>query len=101
MLHLRRTSFCTSAVLCAAVLLPGCATIMQGSTQQVSVGSSPTGARVTIDGVERGSTPVVVDLKRRDTHLIAIQTEGYLPYEMTLSRSVSGWVVGNILFGGV
>jgi hypothetical protein len=27
--------------------------------------------------------------------------EGYAPYEMALSRSTSGWVWGNIVFGGI
>jgi hypothetical protein len=90
-----------SVTLSLAALLAGCATIMQGSTQQVSLGSTPTAARVTINGMERGTTPMVADLKRKDTHQIRIQADGYQPYELTLSRSVSGWVVGNILFGGI
>lgn len=91
------------AVLATAcvLLLPGCASIMQGTSQQIAVGSSPTGARVTIDSAARGTTPVLVDLKRKDNHLIKVEADGFEPYEMALSRSVSGWVWGNIVFGGV
>lgn len=85
----------------ALVSSTGCATIMQGSKQQVSVTSTPSGASVTVDGVENGTTPVVLSLKRKDNHVVRIAAPGYQPYEVALSRSVSGWVAGNIVFGGI
>ena len=84
-----------------AVFLSACATIMQGTTQQVSISSSPTGAKVTIDQREFGSTPVIADLKRKDNHVVQITMDGYEPYQVSLSRGVSGWVAGNIVFGGI
>jgi hypothetical protein len=78
-----------------------CATIMQGSRQEVSIASSPTGAKVTVNGKAMGDTPLVAKLKRKDKHAVRIEMEGYAPYEMALSRSTSGWVWGNIVFGGI
>ncbi len=78
-----------------------CATIMQGSNQEVSIASTPAGARVTVDGLEAGRTPVVAKLKRKDKHNVRIELEGYAPYEMAFARSTSGWVWGNIVFGGI
>jgi hypothetical protein len=78
----------------------GCATIMNGSRQNVALSSSPTGAQVTVNGVTLGTTPMVTGLKRRDTQLIRISMEGYEPFELGMTRSVSGWVWGNIIFGG-
>ena len=52
------------------VLLPlvgmavGCATLMQGTTQEVGISSTPSRATVSVNGGERGTTPVAVDLKR-------------------------------------
>jgi hypothetical protein len=66
-----------------------------------AVSSSPTGARVTVNGMERGVTPVIADLKRKDNHVIKVTMDGYQTFEMALTRSVSGWVWGNIVFGGI
>jgi len=74
---------------------------MHGTTQQIAVSSSPTGAKVDGDGVEHGITPVIADLKRKDTHVLKVGMEGYQPFEMALTRSVSGWVWGNLVFGGL
>jgi hypothetical protein len=81
--------------------LGGCASIMQGTTQQVSLSSSPSGASITVNGRALGTTPAAVDLKRKDNHVIRIELDGYQPYEVALARSVSGWVWGNIVFGGL
>ncbi len=83
------------------ILLAGCATIMQGTTQSVGISSAPTGASVTVDNVSNGKTPVVANLKRKDNHIVKIEMTGYQPYEVTLTRQTSGWVWGNIVFGGL
>jgi uncharacterized protein YceK len=88
-------------LLAQLLLLAGCASIMHGTTQQVAVSSSPTGAQVTVDAMERGVTPVIADLKRKDNHVVRVTMDGYQPFEMALTRSVSGWVWGNIVFGGL
>jgi hypothetical protein len=56
---------------------------------------------VTVNGKELGTTPLVAKLRRKDKHAVRIEMEGYAPYEMALSRSTSGWVWGNIVFGGI
>jgi len=83
------------------LLLAGCASIMHGTTQQVAVSSSPTGAQVSVNGMQHGVTPVIADLKRKDNQVIKVTLDGYQPFEMALTRSTSGWVWGNIVFGGI
>lgn len=78
-----------------------CGTIMQGTTQQVGISSNPSNASVTINGQNHGNTPMIIDLKRKDSHMVRIQLDGYQPYETNLTRSTSGWVWGNIVFGGL
>ncbi len=78
-----------------------CATIIHGSKQSVSISSSPTKALVVIDGRNEGSTPITVALSRKDHHSVEINLDGYLPYETTFTRKVDGWIVGNIVFGGL
>lgn len=89
------------ASLGGGLLLGACATIMQGTSQEISVASTPTGARVLVDGADAGKTPFVASLKRKDKHVIRIEMEGYQPFEMPLGRRTSGWVWGNIVFGGI
>jgi uncharacterized protein YceK len=87
--------------LVASLFLSGCASIMHGTTQQIGVSSAPTGARVVVNGGQRGVTPLVLDLERKGPHTLSIESDGYEPFQMSLTRSVSGWVWGNIVFGGV
>jgi hypothetical protein len=83
------------------VFTQACGTIMQGTTQEVGISSNPSKASVTINGQDKGTTPMVLDLKRKDSHMIRLELDGYETYETTLTRKVSGWVWGNIVFGGL
>ena len=89
------------AVLLAGVMVAGCATIMNQTTQAIGISSNPTGATVTVDSVPNGKTPVVARLSRKDNHIVKLELAGYKPYETTLTRRVSGWVWGNVAFGGL
>ena len=98
---MRRLLVGVSVAVVAGIVLSACATIINGTSQSVSIASQPTGAQVTVDGIPMGVTPVAPDLKRKDKHLIRIEMEGYEPFELQLNRSVSGWIAGNIIFGGL
>jgi len=89
------------ALLAGTVLLAGCATIMHGSSQGVGLSSSPTAAKVTVDNKPLGVTPVVATLTRKDNHIVKFELDGFQPFEATLTRKTSGWVWGNIVFGGL
>lgn len=90
-----------AGVLFLTVSLVACGSIMHGTKQQIGVSSSPTSARVLVNGVELGVTPLVADLSRKGPHLITVRADGYEPHEIALTRSVSGWVWGNLVFGGL
>jgi hypothetical protein len=96
-MSLRLCASMVSVVLGAS----GCGTIIHGSSQQVSITSVPTGASVTVDTTAYGNTPVTVKLRRKDQHIIKILLDGYQPFELMTKRSTSGWVWGNIVFGGL
>ena len=94
----------TNRLLCSTLVYlscAGCASIMHGTHQDVGISSSPTAAVVTIDGVASGQTPLVAHLARGRNHILSIRADGYAPYETTLTRDVSGWVWGNLVFGGL
>ncbi len=78
-----------------------CCSIFNGSSQDVGISSNPAGATVTINGAYKGVTPLALDLKRSDNHLVTIEKEGYETFSQTLTKSTSGWVWGNIVFGGL
>lgn len=98
--HLKGLFPVLSVVVVMLVIL-SCATIMHGTSQDIGFSSTPTGARVVVDNQERGKTPVIANLSRKDNHIVKIDMPGYQPFEATITRSVSGWVLGNILFGGL
>lgn len=87
--------------LSLSVCLVSCATIMHGTHQKIGISSNPTNAAVWIDQVYLGVTPMLVDLSRQDNHFLRIEIPGYLPYDAVFSRQLSGWVFGNVIFGGV
>jgi hypothetical protein len=81
--------------------IAACGTIIHGTSQDVGVSSSPTNAQVTVDKKPVGQTPVVAKLSRKDNHIVTLTTPGYAPAELTLTRGTSGWVWGNLVFGGL
>ena len=94
----RVVSVLIATVMLATCFTTGCASIIHGTTQNIGFGSNPGGATVTVNGRTVGKTPLVADLKRKDNHLVRIELEGYQPFETTLTRTVSGWIWGNLIF---
>ena len=88
-------------ILLAARMATGCATIIHGSTQDVSIASSPDSAEVWIDGARMGATPTKVTLKRKDSHIVTIKKEGFKDATATIETETSAWIIGNIIFGGI
>lgn len=81
--------------------LTSCATIMHGTHQSIGIASNPSNAAVWVDRNYVGRTPMIVGMSRKDNHIVRIELDGYRPYEAVFSRQLSGWVFGNIVFGGV
>jgi hypothetical protein len=96
----------------AALTLGGCASIMQGGTQPVTIKSVPDGAVVSVvnrngDKIHTGTAPVTLTLNRGagyfkpETYTIVVTKDGFDRKEMTITGTLSGWYIGNILFGGL
>jgi len=83
------------------VLFTGCATIMHGTRQAIGISSHPSNAQIWVDHQYAGQTPMIVKMTRKDNHFVSIYLEGYQSYEIVFTRQLSGWVFGNIIFGGV
>jgi hypothetical protein len=52
------------AIMIVAAILSSCATILTGTTQRVTIDSTPPGAQIVIDGRMMGTTPAKVRLDR-------------------------------------
>jgi PEGA domain. len=85
----------------STLMLCGCATIIHGGSQDIGFSSTPSAAKVTIDNNPVGQTPVVAHISRKDNHIVRMELAGYQPFEATLTRGTSGWVWGNLVFGGI
>lgn len=88
-------------IAATALALSGCATILAGDRETVSIASQRSGARVMINGTPRGNTPMVVELDSTKSHTITIQTPDGQIYTCDLHASIgAGWVIANILLTG-
>lgn len=84
--------------------------MVNGSHQTIPVSSTPSGADVRIDCGRRAPevaamkivTPATVDLRRKTQPcLLTLTKEGYEEANVIFARKVSGWVWGNLFFGGL
>lgn len=97
----RRVAPVLPLVLVAA--LAGCGTIFGGSSQEVSLGSSPGPAEVELDHVNRTvTTPTEIELKRKNSYELTFTREGYEPETASIESSLRGGIlVLDILFTGL
>ncbi|TPN84036.1 PEGA domain-containing protein [Aquimarina algicola] len=92
----------TKALLFSSIiLLSNCATIISGSRQIVEISSEPNSAKVYINEIEVGETPVQKRLKRNQTYQLTLKLDGYKTYDTKLEKKFNAWYVGNVVFGGL
>lgn len=96
--------FTLSALL---VLLSGCATIVAGADQVVTVSTSPPGASCHVDrGSEPiafiASTPAVISVSKSSADLLVnCDKPGFEHASISGVSSFNGWMFGNVVFGGL
>lgn len=85
----------------AALALTGCATIVASGPDLVPVDSNPSGARVLLDTVPIGRTPMTAAMQREGEGLFTFELEGYETVTLDRNKVLNGWFLGNIIFGGL
>lgn len=85
-------------VLLAMLSLTSCATVLKGSTQGVTVDSTPSGAAVYIDGKAMGTTPTVIPLEKKEYSSIRVEKEGYEPQMQSLETKYDMIALLNIFW---
>jgi len=89
-----------SFIAVASLIFSSCATIFKGSTDDVNFSSDPSGAKVYVNGMLLGTTPVQLELKSKNSYTIEFKKEGYETKTVVLNNSVgAGWIVLDVLFG--
>lgn len=88
--------------ICVAVcslILTSCATVFKGSTDTVIINSRPPGAVVKINGTQRGTTPLTLELESNRPHNILLTKSGFEDENATITHSVAaGYVILDIIF---
>lgn len=94
-------------------LLSGCASIVSGGPEIVTINSNPPDAKMTLCNdrtgqcLAIGQTPYTATLDRSQgfftpaRYSIKCEKDGYGPSQRTLSAGINGWYAGNIVFGGL
>jgi hypothetical protein len=97
-------------LLAAAIVLPclGCASVTRGTTENISIATTPAGATAEISGLDNPAacvTPCVVQAKRNADITVTINKEGYEPQIIPLTKEIPGsgaaGFAGNVLLGGL
>ena len=89
------------AALLLAFTTTGCATIVSGTTQKISVTTQPSGAVAKVDNNQSSNTPAVFTLERKNDHTIEVMKEGYKTTRVIIQRTFNGAAAGNLLIGGI
>lgn len=86
-------------LLISSITLSSCATLFTGTKDTVHFESTPTGAKVQVDGIDRGKTPCDVRVKRRagGGAMATYKMEGYESRTFELQTSFNGVAALNLL----
>ena len=97
-------------LLAAAIAAPcvGCASVTRGTTENISISSTPAGATAEVSGLDIPTacvTPCVVQAKRNADITVTVNKEGYEPQIIPLTKEIPGTgaagFAGNLLLGGL
>jgi hypothetical protein len=84
-----------------AIFFSACSTVLNTTTQEIELKTTPPNAKITVDGKKFGMSPQQVNIDRGTNHVIRFELEGYETYETQLTRKISFWFWGNALNGFV
>lgn len=88
-------------IVTTSLMFTSCSSIMNGSKDKVNVASDPVGASIVVNGMKVGQTPAVLQLRRGESHILEISKAGYNKYTVTTGKSITGWLWGNLVCGGL
>ena len=96
-----------STILSAVFMLTltSCSTILTGSKQTVQINTIPSGVKVQVNGIDRGTTPTAIKLKKgNEGQVLTLKADGFetkIIQPETVFNGISILNLFNILFWGV
>jgi hypothetical protein len=98
----------TVGIVALCAIVGGCASVTRGTTENISIASTPSGAQATISGLEVPTaciTPCAIVAKRNADIAVTFEKEGYQPQVVQLTTEIpatgAAGFAGNILAGGL
>ena len=90
----------------ALVALSGCASIASGTSQNIAITSTPTGANCAVSRqgmmIQQVTTPAAPTVQKSKYDLsVECSKSGYATATQVNASGVEPWVFGNILLGGI
>ena len=94
-----KKNFKTAALCGAMVFVSGCASIFTSMSDPISFDSRPEGAKVQVNGMHVGRTPVTVPIKRSlSTPQVKVSLDGYESQYLMLQNTFNGVAFLDIFF---
>lgn len=87
-----------TAAIMSSVMLSGCATMIRGTEQQVSVNTNPTGADIQFSNGQSCVSPCMIKTKRDQSLQITISKEGCHQQTATMMPTLAG---AGVMLGGL
>jgi hypothetical protein len=95
-----KSKLALAALSLASIQLGGCATILNGTSQDVEFKTEPAGAVVNILTGQNCTTPCKIEMRRGDDSRVDITMPGFKPVSVYLHSKLGGSTFGNIILGG-
>jgi hypothetical protein len=87
-----------AAAVMSALVLSGCATMIRGTTQQVSVNTDPQGATVTTSAGQSCTSPCLFEAERKNTLQLTIERGGCNTHTTAMIPTLAG---AGAIWGGL
>ena len=84
--------------LVALSFISGCASVINGVSQNLTFNSDPEGASVMIDGLEMGVTPVSLELPKNKYSNVLFRKEGYKTISVPLKKEFDAVAIIDIFW---
>lgn len=86
-------------IIAMGFMSSGCSTLTKGNRQLVTIRSTPSGAKVKIDGL-KGTTPYTADLATNQDYIANISKEGYEDEQVQIKKSFRAGttILGNLFW---
>ncbi len=96
---MRRSKFLALSLIVAVTLfMVGCATILTGTKDTITIETEPPGAEIIIDGISYGKTPATITLTRPglSDKMVTLKLEGYKPIRFILQKEFNTVAILNL-----